>query len=366
MVGQLALFESPRATAVYFASGSNRVGEVRGFDEAGINVGVAAPEVTPEVEAELIRARGLVFVDSGAFSEVDFTEHGPVLARPLAPEAWSEVFALYDRIAVIGARAFLVAPDRIGDQAVTLELCGRWAERIRALRERGVRWIVPIQRGALSMADFERALAGVLGFEDFIRGVPSRKNATPRHELVKFLAEARPRAVHLLGLGPTSPEYGDRVALCVRAGAEAFCDSVAVRALSGRTNGRGGGPRALTSAQDEAREELTIERWGGTDGMVPIDYTDAISDPEAWLSPAERRRVLAELGEISGMRPELDDDLSVWLQTSDDGEGPWRYEHPLVGAVLDAAWVRHHERETKPEIKRRAVLRVFGSERRAA
>jgi hypothetical protein len=365
-VGQLALFESPRATAVYFASGSNRPGEIRGFDEAGINVGVAAPEVTSEGEAELRRVRGLVFVDSGAFSEVDFTERGPVLARPMAPEAWEAVFALYDRLAALGARAFLVAPDRIGDQAVTLELCGRWAGRIRALRDRGVRWIVPIQRGALSMADFERALAGVLGFDDFIRGVPSRKNATPRHELVRFLAEAQPRAVHLLGLGPTSPEYGDRVALCVRAGAEVFCDSVAVRALSGRTNGRGGGPRALTSAQDEAREGLAAERWSGTDGMVPLDYTDAISDPEAWLLPTERRRVVAELGDVCGVAIESDEDLGAWLQTSDDGEGPWRYEHPLVGAVLDAAWARHHERETKPEIKRRAVLRVFGDERRVA
>jgi hypothetical protein len=34
--------------------------------------------------------------------------------------------------------------------------------------------------------------------------------------------------------------------------------------------------------------------------MVPLDYTDAISDPEAWLLPTERRRVVAELGDVCG------------------------------------------------------------------
>ena len=53
------------------------------------------------------------------------------------------------------------------------------------------------------------------------------------------------------------------------------------------------------------------------------------------------------------------EDLDAWLQTSDDGEAPWRYEHPSVALAIEGAWARFHERVTKPEIKRRATVRVF-------
>ena len=49
--------------------------------------------------------------------------------------------------------------------------------------------------------------------------------------------------MHLLGLGPESPRFAAAVE-AIRSGAplvEVFCDSVKLKRLVGRTNGRGGG-----------------------------------------------------------------------------------------------------------------------------
>ena len=67
--------------ANYFVSGSNHAGEIRGLSLAGLNVGVAAPELNAAAERELGRLAGTglkVFVDSGAFGEITF-ENGPRL-----------------------------------------------------------------------------------------------------------------------------------------------------------------------------------------------------------------------------------------------------------------------------------------------
>lgn len=337
----------------YFASGSNHPAEIRGLSQAGTNIGVAAQHVSPAAEAELLAAEGFVFIDSGAFSEVTFGPRGPEVVKPMDENAWENVFALYERLAPLGRRLFLVAPDQVGNQAVTLERCTRYAERIRALRARGVRWIVPVQKGASSMADFDRALAAVLGFDDFVRGIPSKKDATSTADLATYLQTARPRAVHLLGIGPVSKRFAEVLAACASAGAEIFCDSVAIRRLAGRTNGRGGQPRALTSAQDAARDDLSYERWGATDGMVALDYTDAISEPSSWLTEAEAKTVTRALRAIPQLElTGLGEDIDAWLAR--------HHEHPAVALVFDAAWARFHDRAANMDVKRRGVVAVLG------
>lgn len=73
--------ELPAEPAAWFASGSNRAGEIRGLGIVGQDVGVAAPEILGRAPAEaaLLELAGSdvqVFVDSGAFSEVEFTAQG--------------------------------------------------------------------------------------------------------------------------------------------------------------------------------------------------------------------------------------------------------------------------------------------------
>ncbi len=239
---------------VYFASGSNTPADIRGFAACGHAIGVAAIEVSANAEAELMRLAGTglsVFVDSGAFSEIEFTAEGPKVVRPLTVERWAKTFALYRRLAVaLGRQLYVVAPDRIGDQAHTLALLTRYAAQLAELAALGANVLVPIQKGALAQADFARAVERVLPFA-WTAAIPSKKNATTLAELEAFLRDYRPARVHLLGLGVKNRLAPAALALCERYVPEApvSVDSNLIAANVGRG---GRVPRRLTRARDEA------------------------------------------------------------------------------------------------------------------
>ena len=254
----------------YFASGSNRVGEIRGIAAAGRWLGVAEPEVTATTEAELhqLAGRGVcLFVDSGAFSEVEFNaphectkrcskakkpcigegnlphpehpENTFVVVREIRDEDWERILALYERLArSLGSALYVVAPDRVGDQGVTADRLARYADRVRKLRDLGANVIVPIQRGALSAERFDRKVERLLGFADYVRGIPSKKGATPVAELAAFVKGlrrrvARPR-VHVLGKGlPYTKEAEAAAYAAALAGCEVTSDSVRICAICG-------------------------------------------------------------------------------------------------------------------------------------
>lgn len=241
-------------TPTYFASGSSRPADIRGFAAVNHPIGVAAPEVSPAAERELIAlaGRGLpVFVDSGAFSEVVFTARGVEVVKEITDADWRVRLALYRRLAVaLGPQAYLVAPDRIGDQARTLYLLSRYARELRELSALGARILVPIQKGERSQATFARLARKVLGF-DFVCAIPSKKKATTLEELEAFVREVRPAAVHLLGLGiknRLAPQ-----ALAILASLVPSCEVSMDSNLIAANVGRGGSrPRLLTRCRDRA------------------------------------------------------------------------------------------------------------------
>jgi hypothetical protein len=248
----------PDAHADYFCSGSNLPGEIEGLAAAAENVGVAAPEVSEAAEQALVNLAGMltkVFVDSGAFSEVGFGPQGPFVKEPITAEKWAERLGLYLRLApVLRHQLYVVAPDQVAFQRETLERLQRYAGEMRIVRSHRANVIVPVQKGELPMAVFFDRARELLGFEP-IAGVPMKKDATSVEELRAFVAAAQPRAVHLLGIGPDSRGFSAAVAAIREAAPNTriFCDSVAIRRMVGRTNGKGKGPRRMTAAQDRVR-----------------------------------------------------------------------------------------------------------------
>ena len=336
----------------HFLSGTNHPAEILGVVQAGRDVGACARDLRTGAEEALAASPGYVFLDSGAFGEVAFGPEGLRVVAPLTDTDWTTLLALYARLArALGRRLYLVAPDRVGCQSTTLERLERYREELRALHATGARLIVVAQRGALPQATFLERCAAVLGFSDFVVGVPCKKNATSPEELAALVSGFRCAAVHLLGIGPDAPRWPEYAA-CVR-GLPATSDSVRILALVGRTNGRRGGPRPLTAAQDIARVELSWERWRETDGMAPLDYTDAIHAPEAWLDPTNRREIIASL-RLLGHTVDVTTDLDAWLDTIDLDD--------YTAQTLDEAWARYHTRAQAGETKRRACARVFRSE----
>jgi hypothetical protein len=342
----------------YFASGSNRAGEIRGLADLGHPIGIAVPEVMPSADAtaELERLAGAgvaVFADSGAFSEVAFGPEGPRVVKPISDAEWIERLDFYERLArVLGSSLYVVAPDKVGYPDETLERLERYRDRIRALVALGVNVIVAIQ-GDDKAGFYERILELELG--DVIPGLPCKKNATTDEQLADFIARARPRRLHLLGLGiksrraPALLEYLEGVA----PGLELSLDSCLIASLAGKTNGPGGGPRAGTLALEQVNDEAIELAFGegsepGDMETVP-DYTDIIGEPSAWITPTLARKFGRALGLSEAELEAFEADPDQWLQ---EGEPP-RYAQPEIAFALDQVWLERHRKLTAKERKRR-------------
>lgn len=246
--------------SAYFASGSNRPAEIRGLSRAGADIGVAASQLSPAAEAELVALAGSdvqVFIDSGAFSEVKFGPTGPEVVKPMTDATWRDVLALYKRLAAaLSDQLWIVAPDRVGCQETSLERLTRYSDDVAELRELGARILVPVQKGSRSQVDFARAVDLALGFADWIPALPCKKAATTAAETAVFVAERQPAHVHLLGLGIRSRGLVAYLEPFASSSASVSLDACWITANVGRSNGAGGQPRRLTRARDAAKKIL--------------------------------------------------------------------------------------------------------------
>jgi len=240
---------------LYFASGSSRLSDLLGFVDIGHPVGVVAPELNVETLDTLCTLAGTgvpLFVDSGAFSEVEITGEGVKVVCPITRSDWADRLAIYRRLAVaLGDQVYLVAPDKVGFQQETLMRLSRYVDKLSKLASLGAHILVPIQKGDMTQADFHRAVAEVLGETPWIPALPCKKAATTTDEVIAYCKEIQPPRVHLLGLG-----QGNRAAPHVLSGVAAvspstsvLLDSCLLRSSVGWTNGPGGGPSSLTIAE---------------------------------------------------------------------------------------------------------------------
>jgi hypothetical protein len=154
MASQPQLFEvgrpvlPPRVTV--FASGANEAREIRGFRLAGVPVGVAVSHVREAAIRELLFQPAPVFADSGAFSEVAIDAQGIHVVAPISHDEWLRRLAIYRRLASrLGSRLSVVAPDRVADQAVTLERLTRYRPQMEEIAGLGAEILIPVQNGEL-------------------------------------------------------------------------------------------------------------------------------------------------------------------------------------------------------------------------
>lgn len=262
---------SVAGAAVYFASGSSRPADIRGFGAIGQAIGVAAPELGPKAEAELFALAGSgipVFVDSGAFSEVEFGATGPVVAHPISAAEWTKRLNLYGRLAAAYSAVdaahdlYLVAPDMVGFQDATLDRLTTYKAEVQALIGLGVNVLVVSQKGRLSQADFDAQVETVLGSSDYVRALPCNKGATTATEIAAFCQARKPAKLHLLGMGPKSRGV-EKALEAIKATSPStvvYLDSNLITSAVGRTNGKGGAPRLLTAARDAAKALIEAGR----------------------------------------------------------------------------------------------------------
>jgi hypothetical protein len=368
----------------YFPSGSNHAGEIRGFAALGMNVGVAVDQINKgslEAIAELKGQGTQVFVDSGAFGEVKFNfpnkkgklprpdlPMGPYTVKPITHEDWVDRLALYDQIVdSVGSQAHVVAPDKIADQPETLARMTRYAPEMQALRRKGANVLAPLQGGgALSLAQFEDKATEALGFDDYVRAIPMKSNATSLGDLEKYLTEKTPKRVHLLGIGPHSDQFPAvrEIVQRVSPGTSVTLDSVAITAAVGRPKSKRDGallePRKLSRATDWVRREM--DPFHDT----AEDYTDLIGTPSEWMPIATQQSVARDLTASGLDGAAFLRDPDEWLQESpgdDDDGAPPHYELPEVALLLDQTWESWWagREEHTASIKQKAVMETWAT-----
>jgi hypothetical protein len=337
----------------YFASGSNHAGEIEGFTILGAPLGVAVHELNEESLAALEATATIgvpVFVDSGAFSEVEANFPGdkrydaskPIglnVVEPITADEWNRRLAIYKRLAVaLGGQLYPVAPDLVGNQAATLERLATYADDVRELRELGARIIVPLQGSpdGMSLAEMDARVCDILGFDDYVRGIPSNKAPASVESIVDLVTSRECcKAVHLLGVGPKAGDkFLERLEgiHAARADVEILCDAVLITSMTGKG-------RALTEAQrSHWFDELAPDAFHDE---TYASYTDDVDEIDAWMGPAMRKRFADELIGL-GLASESDRKAIIrspeaWMHEEDD-EGYSRW-NDWTSQIVDGFFV---------------------------
>lgn len=331
----------PPEAPTYYASGSNHPGEIRGFADLGHPIGVSALQLSERALRLLERVDVPLFVDSGAFGER--------AGRVFDPRTWERVLAVYDRLARPGVR--VVAPDKVGDQIETLARLRRHRWRLLWMRASGAELIVPLQRGAMDLLQLYDQAVALLGDDDFVVGLPGNKAALDEDDLLPLLRARRPRALHVLGMGPANQRAPGFTSFLAQhaPGATISMDSNLRLAHLGEG-------RRLTEAENAAREQLLEAERHGHPRLV--DYTDAIAFPNDWTSQAERTRV-ARASVPRGKRAQFIRDPEGHLDTHcrEEPTESWCWE---LEAELEEAWSRYWARATVEERKAAGIRQAFG------
>jgi hypothetical protein len=305
-----------------FVSGASAPADIRGLARWSVPLGISLSEMSRNAVAVLCEHWRMpllrIFVDSGAFSEMD--RAGAAVA-PIDDATWTKRVRVMHELAAVfgppsplgdyGPRLYVVAPDRVADQRETLRRLALHREAMAACRALGARVVVPIQRGEMTASAFDVACGEALGFDDYVRGIPGNKAAMPYRELEAFLRTRRPCAVHLLGVGRRGRTFEPLTTLVRRVLGDVpvSCDSNALAAIVGRTNGPGGGARRLTEMQDACSEPGGIER------IFPAEMRASPRAMAVWMAfgPMHMHELVMESLRARGVVPTLPEGLQMDL-----------------------------------------------------
>ena len=288
----------------YFASGTNEPGQLWGFARIGQPVGVAADECLGRTGCEetLLELAELfpnqrVFIDSGAYSEVEYDKTTDRLekVRPISDAEWRRRLAFMQRIAdAYGPRALIIAPDRVGSQDETLERLERYRGQVLDLVDAGAEVAIVLQGGDMDLVDFEQAMIDVLGVDRFVRGFPMKKGATTATSLRGYIQRRHPDRIHLLGAGPKArgnkkldlPTAKQMIQMFAEyaPGVNVSWDSCLVCSALARDKPGG---RTLTRAQDIQMLDVIGEAFRGDlrDPFREITYDWTEVEPYEYLGP---------------------------------------------------------------------------------
>ena len=346
--------------AVCFASGSNEPSEVRGFASVGIPPGMAADrlvrengELAPSVR-EVFRFAGTgmpVFVDSGEFT-------ANKLGHEITHEEWIERLALYKEMAtVLGPQLYLVAPDRVGDQVVTLERLSRYVMEIRECAGLGAQILMPLQPGPMALDEFQQAAQEILGIP-VVPSFPMRDGITPLSYVVEFVRAVAPEKIHLLGLGAAN-----RLTQKILDALWEVKPDLHIQQDAMLLNSRMGtkeNPRLFLKLHEESYAFCVCPFEDNSAWDKNWAYTDEVGDPTSWMGPAKRAQIARK---NTYLTPEqvaaFTKDPTEFLQAEAEIGNDFHWDNECMGWDIDQAWAECIAERTATRRRAWAIQEAF-------
>lgn len=331
---------------MYFASGSSRVPDFNGIAIAGWHPGVTLGDAKQPEEYKILENTH-VFVDTGAFSEVNKDLE---LTNPISPKEWSHRMDEHSVWAArLGRKAYLVAPDRVGDQDYSFQRLTENVGYMRHWLKLDANVLVPLPKGRLPIRQYWDNTLDLVGTTftlgpspNLIPALPMKKNAISVEECIAFLNQVRPPRIHLLGVGIRShklppilkaiSEYTPYTQLS--------CDSCLIRSMSGKS-------RRLELLDRKRNEEdiLAMSSFHSSELYrgLSFDITDNMYFVSQWSSRRRLRAIANDLESCSMLQGLFDRSLFInfpetWLEKNSND---WVYQ------ILLKHWVIHCEYQTR-------------------
>lgn len=336
------------AAPVFFCSGAQRIADLRGLADAGVPVGVNWSDLSKPALAVLvdyINDGGRAFVDTGAFSApiTDFTAllegYAGLLERVRSPE-----------------RCTLVGPDVVGCSKDTHRLIEHHAPTLQTLVARGADLLLPVHatRGGHATAwPYLKCLCPGAS-----PAFPCRKHAVTPESLARFVREARPARLHLLGVGAR----GHRISMYLAAIAsadgtvEVTADGNHLRAMIGPGRsmnravigvGRDGYTAARAADDPVWRDDDETEAWASymVDGDRDADTDAALAEVLAAYFGSARVAEARAHGTLDDLAAEAPDLVAI------------------TACTRARTWIEHERNAGRgARIRREAIRRSFATD----
>lgn len=201
----------------FHVSGVNTKNEMSGFIFHNQSICTTAGISKPAFEYLLSVGRdpkytGKVFMDSGAFGEVNADLS---IKKEMTDKDWQKIFDRYEALAkVFGDRLTVMAPDRVGDQEVTMQRLEKYKNRIKKVASYGCKIMGAIQKNPTvpnSLYLFHERMNNFfqsIGIKHWVRGLPLNKSPVKISDVEYMIQNAEPfRYIHLLGKSPYAKDY---------------------------------------------------------------------------------------------------------------------------------------------------------------
>jgi hypothetical protein len=348
---------------VVFASGMNRVADIRGAVAARVPIGVDVSKLSQAAVAAIVGSRLPVLLDSGAFSEVTVRRGEIQVVREIKEREWKRRLATYAQIAKAlrqknrqknaFATVSVLAPDHVGSQELTLLRLSKFRREVRELQALGAAVLVPLQCGALDPVDFYNSARDTLGVE-IVPAFPMKKAATTIQSILDFLKKTSVPRIHLLGMGANnrSVKALTRLVRHTHPDIQISMDANRIRAALGAQ-------RAITRGEALHRDQMSstwsgevdLREWGG--GFH--DMTEALFYPSLWLKGAELERTAESL---TWLTPQQRQDFlrePEAFVNADENQSDWLYQ------TLTERYFSYVRKQSRVAARTRAVFECLSA-----